>query len=73
VSKPAALEPDTTLVTVDGVDWFSQALTRGTRYTATGRAAYVQVDVPEDYTSTTDALDDLARAVRAVPVAAAGS
>jgi hypothetical protein len=69
VTRPAALRADTTLLTVDGVDWFSQPLTRGTRFTATGRVAYVRVDVPEDYTSASDALADLTAAVRTVPVA----
>lgn len=61
------------MVSIDGVDWFTQQLTRGTRFTATGRAAYVQVDIPEDYTSATDALTDLAHAVRTVPLVPIGS
>jgi hypothetical protein len=55
------------------VDWFAQPLTRGTRFTSTGRVAYVRVDVPEDYTNATDALTDLADAVRKVPLTAVGS
>jgi len=68
VPRPAALRADSTVLSVNGVDWFAQNLTRGTRFTTTGRVAYVQVDVPEDYTSPTDALADLTEAVRAVPV-----
>jgi hypothetical protein len=68
VPRPAALQPETTLLTVNGVDWFSQQLTRGMRFTATGRAAYVQVDVPEDYTEATDALSDLSKAIAVVPL-----
>ena len=73
VPRPTQLQADTTLLSVDGVDWFAQQLTRGTRFTATGRVAYLRVDVPEDYTSATDALTDLADAVRKVPLADPGS
>jgi hypothetical protein len=73
VPRPPQLRADTTLLSVDGVDWFAQPLTRGTRFTSTGRVAYVRVDVPEDYTNATDALTDLADAVRKVPLTAVGS
>lgn len=73
VPRPPQLQPETTLLTVDGVDWFVQPLTRGTRFTATGRVAYVQVDVPEDYTSASDSLSDLDPAVRRIPLAPIGS
>ena len=73
VPRPPQLQPETTLLTVDGVDWFVQPLTRGTRFTSTGPVAYVQVEVPEDYTSASDALVDLNAAVRTIPLAPIGS
>ena len=73
VPRPPELQAETTLLTVDGVDWFVQPLTRGTRFTSTGRVAYVRVEVPEDYTSASDSLSDLNAAVRLIPLAPIGS
>jgi hypothetical protein len=73
VPRPPELQAESTLLTVDGVDWFVQPLTRGTRFTSTGRVAYVRVEVPEDYTSASDALSDLDAAVRRIPLAPIGS
>jgi hypothetical protein len=69
VPQPEALVPTAQLVTVNGVDWLPEELTRGWRFTTTGRVAFVEVDVPEAYRPEVDALVDLADAVSAaVPV-----
>ncbi len=46
VSRPATLEATSTLVTVDGIDWFPEQLSAGWRMTTTGRAANVEIAVP---------------------------
>jgi hypothetical protein len=69
VPRPAALRAESTLLDVDGVSWFSEPLPRGTRFTTTTFAVNIRVEVPEDYTTPTDALTDLASAVRGLPSA----
>lgn len=49
VPRPETLTASSQLVTVDGVDWFAEELTAGYLFTATGRTAYVEVTVPDDY------------------------
>ncbi len=63
VGVPDALTATSQLITVDGVDWFPQELTAGYRFTTTGRAANVEVSVPDDYAPEAEVLVDLAEAV----------
>ena len=54
---------------VDGVSWLLEEREDGYRFTTTGRAANVELTVPDSYTPEIDALPDLAKAVRSsVPV-----
>jgi Protein of unknown function (DUF3515) len=46
VADPGALEPTSTLVTVDGIDWLPEELTGGWRLTSVGRTANVEITVP---------------------------
>ena len=64
VSKPAGLLPTSQLVTVDDVDWFSEQRTAGYLFTTVGRVANIEVAVPDAYKPETDALVDLAAAVK---------
>jgi Protein of unknown function (DUF3515) len=65
VPAPEALEPTSSLVTVDGVDWFPEQLTAGYLFTTYGRSVFVEVSVPDDYAPEAGALTDLADALRA--------
>lgn len=65
VPRPAARTPGAQLFDVDGVTWFAQELTAGTRFTSEGRLTNVQVDVPDDYRPEAEALVDLAPAIAA--------
>ena len=49
VPRPAGLQPTSQLISIDDVDWFAEELTAGYRFTTVGRAAYVEVTVPDDY------------------------
>jgi hypothetical protein len=71
VDRPAALQPTSELTVEDGVAWFPEPLSHGTRFTTVGRTAFVELDVPDTYRPASDALVDLAPAVSAaVPLAA---
>jgi hypothetical protein len=69
VPAPAGLGPTSSLVTVEGVDWFAETLTAGYRFTSVGQVAYVQVDVPDDYAPEVDPLIELAPAIGTLPPA----
>lgn len=47
VPVPAALGAESQLVTVDGVDWLPEELTAGWLMTTVGRAASVEITVPD--------------------------
>jgi hypothetical protein len=64
VPRPAALEPTSQLVTIDGVDWFPEQLSDGYRFTSYGRVADVQVRVPGTYAPEVNPLVDLAAAMK---------
>jgi hypothetical protein len=69
VPRPAERQGDAQLFEIDGVTWFAQPLTRGTRFTSEERVANVRVDVPVDYRPEAEVLVDLAPAIRdAVPL-----
>ena len=65
VERPAALVPTSEVYAVNGVDWFSQHLSNGDRFTTTGRVAYVEVTVPSGPDVGVDVLTDLSRAIAA--------
>jgi len=65
VPEPAALQPTSELITVNGVDWLPEQLTKGYRFTTTGRVAYVEVTVPQAYRPEVNLLVDLAAPVKA--------
>lgn len=64
VPRPAARAPGAQLFEIDGITWFAEELTAGTRFTSEGRVANVQVDVPDDYRPEAESLIDLAPAIK---------
>jgi hypothetical protein len=69
VGRPAARAPGAQLFDIQGITWFAEELTAGTRFTSEGRIANVRVDVPDDYRPEAEALIDLAPAINAtIPV-----
>jgi len=69
VPTPVGLGPTSSLVTIEGIDWFAEPLTAGYRFTSVGLVAYVQVDVPGAYSPEADPLVELAPAISALPPA----
>jgi hypothetical protein len=65
VPTPAALQPDSQLTSVNGVDWFPESTDGGYRFTTYGRTANVEVTVPDHYAPEATALVDLAAAIKA--------
>jgi Protein of unknown function (DUF3515) len=59
VSRPPTLVPTSQLITVDGVDWFPQELTDGTRFTTAGRRPWVELTVPDAYPAPAGLLADV--------------
>ena len=64
VATPSALTPTSQLVVVNGVSWLPEQLTHGYRFTTVGRAANVQVDVPDTYSPEAATLTDLADPIK---------
>lgn len=71
VRRPAALTATSELLTVNGVDWFGEPLSKGYRFTTFGRAPRLQVDVPNNHSPESNALVDLAGAVKKGTIKAA--
>ncbi len=65
VTRPAGLTPTSQILAVNHVDWLAEELPDGYRFTSIGRAAYVEVQVPDDYAPEVDPLVYLADAVKA--------
>lgn len=64
VAKPVSLTPTSQCFPVSGVDWLSEETARRFVFTTVGRKANIQVSVPREYDPASDALADLAEAVR---------
>jgi len=64
VDQPAAYQPTSQLVTVNGVNWFPKELDTGYVFTTWGREANVEVTVPDEYAPEVNPLVDLAQAVK---------
>ncbi|WP_439951604.1 DUF3515 domain-containing protein [Actinomadura macra] len=59
VPRPAALRPESQLVTINGIDWFGEPLDRPVTFTAVARQAYVEVTVPAKYSPPGNVLIEL--------------
>ena len=70
VPEPTALQPTSTLVTVDGIDWLPEELTDGWRLTSIGRIANVEVTVPTEQGPAPSVAADLAPTIAATLPAA---
>jgi hypothetical protein len=69
VPQPEQYEPTSELVEVNGVAWLPVDGVDGQVFFATGRTAWIRVDVPDAYAPEANALLDLAAAVATVPEA----
>ena len=70
VPRPPGLTSTAQVTRVEGadgsaVDWFPEQFTRGTRFTTSGRAVYVEVTVPEGYAGRAGGLTELGAAINA--------
>jgi hypothetical protein len=63
VDRPDALQATSELFTIQGVEWFVEPLTKGTRFTSVGLLTYVEIDVAESHEPEADAVVDLGDAV----------
>lgn len=63
VMRPSSLEATSQLISVNGVDWYPEKLTRGQRFTSVNTPEFVQVDIPAFYESASGVLVDLATAL----------
>lgn len=64
VEKPAGLTKISACYPVADVDWFAETIADGYLFTTVGRRFYVSVEVPETYDPASDALADVADAVK---------
>ena len=64
VTAAAGLGPTSRCDNVNGVDWYTEDLGDGYRFTTVGREVPVEVTVPADYAPEASVLLDLADAVR---------
>lgn len=64
VDRPEGLTPTSRCDEVDRVGWYSEEFTEAWRFTTIGRVGYVEVTVPAVHAPASDALVDLAPAVR---------
>lgn len=70
VAKPKSLEPTSSLITVNGIDWFAEELTAGWRFTSMNTSVFVEVTVPNKYTPEANALVDLSESLKSLIVLA---
>jgi hypothetical protein len=69
VSDAIGLGPASRCDMLDGVGWYSERLDDGYRFTTIGRAVPIELTVPGEYEPESDALVDLADAIkRAIPI-----
>ncbi len=64
VERPATLERTSACYPVDDVDWFAETTADGYLFTTVGRQFYVSLEVPDSYDPASDALADVATAVK---------
>lgn len=70
VNKPVTLLPTSSLITVNGIDWFAEELSAGWRFTSMNTSVFVEVTVPKDYSPEANALVDLSQSLKPLLVLA---
>ncbi len=71
VATPAAYEPTSQLLSVNGVDWLVEQLSSGFRFTTIGLPVNTEVTVPAAYSPEADVVAQLSLPIsRAIPPAA---
>jgi len=70
VNKPSALLPTSSLITVNGIDWFAEELSAGWRFTSMNTSVFVEVTVPKNYSPEANALVDLNESLKPLLVLA---
>lgn len=65
VPRPAQLQPTSQLAVIDTVAWLPVPPTRPVTFTAVGRAVYVEVTVPADYSPPGNVLVELSGPIKA--------
>lgn len=65
VAEPRTLVSTSSLIEVESVTWFPEALTNGTLFTSVGRSPRIEVSVPRDYAPEVNVLVDIAAQARA--------
>lgn len=73
VAEPPEYEPTSELVIINAVDWLVVEHADHYSFFATGRVAWVRVDVPADYAPPTFALTELSDVVARIPLTAGPS
>ncbi len=64
VPRPASYRQTSELIGINGVDWLPEPVPGGYRFTTVGRAANVEVTVPNAYSPEVDPLVDLSGPIR---------
>ena len=70
VVKPTSLQPISSLITVNCIDWFAEELSAGLRFTSMNTSVFVEVTVPKDYSPEANALVDLNESLKPLLVLA---
>ena len=64
VPMPTAYSPTSQLLDVEGIDWLSEAIADGSRFTSVRTAPRIELTVPAAHEPASAALVDLSRALR---------
>ena len=59
VGRPTGFTPESSLIAINGIDWFAEQLSAGYRFTTTNTNMYIEVVVPHTYSPEANALTDL--------------
>ena len=65
VDSPANLKPESSIMAINGVDWFPEQLTAGYRFTTVNSAIFIEVTVPDKYNPEANALTDITNVLTA--------
>jgi hypothetical protein len=65
VGRPTGFTPESSLIAINGIDWFAEQLSAGYRFTTTNTNMYIEVVVPHTYSPEANALTDLSAALSA--------
>lgn len=66
VPRPAGFRPESSIISVNGIDWFAEQLSAGYQFTSVNTKMFIEIAVPNNYSPEANVLTELSSSLSSV-------